>query len=202
MLCPYIYFYFLSYFLNYFFINFNFLFLRIDSYLLLFYCYFVWNIFLVFLVFFPFLSFSNLFQIFFISFSFCILFLSTFFFSKETKDLEELVKKFIKIGSKVKDPIALQALSVSLAKLSNDNKYLLMLEKHGMLNPLTEQLFVLMEICNVSLYLFYLSMSSCLYHNLYFSLFIATVFTHYIYIIIMFLHIKLIFSWIICMDYL
>ena len=64
--------------------------------------------------------------------------------------MEELVKKFIKIGSKVKDPIALQALSVSLAKLSNDDKYLLMLEKHGMLNPLTEQLFVLMEICNVS----------------------------------------------------
>ena len=79
-----------------------------------------------------------------------------FFFSKETKDLEELVKKFIKIGSKVKDPIALQALSVSLAKLSNDDKYLLMLEKHGMLNPLTEQLFVLMEICNVSyILLFY-----------------------------------------------
>ena len=69
--------------------------------------------------------------------------------------MEELVKKFIKIGSKVKDPIALQALSVSLAKLSNDNKYLLMLEKHGMLNPLTEQLFVLMEICNVSLHFFF-----------------------------------------------
>ena len=59
------------------------------------------------------------------------------------------MKKFIIIGPKVKDPAALQALSVALAKLSTDNKYMLMLEKHDMLNPLTEQLFILMEICKV-----------------------------------------------------
>ena len=71
------------------------------------------------------------------------------FLSKDNTDLEELVKKFIKIGPKIKDPLALQALSVSLAKLSTDNKYMSMLEKHGLLNPLTEQLFILMEICKV-----------------------------------------------------
>lgn len=71
------------------------------------------------------------------------------YFSKDNTDLEELVKKFIKIGPKIKDPLALQALSVSLAKLSTDNKYMSMLEKHGLLNPLTEQLFILMEICKV-----------------------------------------------------
>jgi hypothetical protein len=63
--------------------------------------------------------------------------------------IKALVKTFIKVGPKIKDPIALQALSVSLAKLSTDNRYMVMLEKHHMLNPLTEQLFILMEICKV-----------------------------------------------------
>jgi hypothetical protein len=73
-----------------------------------------------------------------------------------------LVKIFVKIGPKIKDPTALQALSVSLAKLSTDIKYMTMLEKHKLLNPLAEQLFVLMEICKVLIFSF---LYSLLFHN-------------------------------------
>jgi hypothetical protein len=73
-----------------------------------------------------------------------------------------LVKIFVKIGPKIKDPTALQALSVSLAKLSTDIKYMTMLEKHKLLNPLAEQLFVLMEICKVLIFAF---LNSLLFYN-------------------------------------
>ena len=88
--------------------------------------------------------------LFLVLFSFCFLLFTFSFRSKDTTNLEDLVKNFIKVGQKINDPIALQALSISLAKLSTDDKYLLILEKHNMLNPLAEQLFVLMEICKVS----------------------------------------------------
>jgi hypothetical protein len=76
------------------------------------------------------------------------------------------VKIFVKIGPKIKDPTALQALSISLAKLSTDIKYMTILEKNKLLNPLAEQLFVLMEICKVlfSTLLF----STLLFSTLYF----------------------------------
>lgn len=75
------------------------------------------------------------------------------FYSDDDEKIEQLVKFFVENGSGIKDPAAKQALALALAKLSQENKYLEVIEKLQLLSKVLRLLMDLREAHRDSLLL-------------------------------------------------